>query len=309
MPARILLAAIIGFSAGLICYFGLVKREQMAADFTFSWRAAWYLRNQQNPYEAIQPEGDYPFQTYYYYPLPAAVVSIPFSYLPPYLAGALFFGISSGLLAFAVSRDGWKHFPIFFGASYWVALGVVQWAPLMTAAMLLPALQWLLVCKPNLGLAGFMYRPRLAGAIGGAILLLISFILLPSWLGDWLEIIRSLEGHPPPLLILPIGPILLLALLVWRSAKARLLLGLSILPQLLFFYDQLPLILIAPDFKSGILLAALSWIGYLLWRIHGIDPVSGAILAQPVQHIMIFTYLPALVMLLWSERRRIRLPG
>jgi hypothetical protein len=300
---RILAAFLIGFTAGFICYLRLEHRSQMAADFTFSWRAAWYLLDGQNPYQAIQPQGDFPFQTYFYYPLPAALVAMPFAFLPPYLAGALFFGISSGLLAFAIIGEGWKHVAIFLSAPYWVALSVAQWSPLIVAATLLPWMQWLLVCKPNIGVAGFLYRPTRIGIIGGAIFLAVSIAVLPSWPLDWLEITRSLEGHPPPVFILPFGPLLLLALVHWRRPNGRLLLGLSFLPQLLFFYDQLLLMLITPDLKLGLLYAGISWIAYLIWRLTGVDPANGQILIMPTQYVMALIFLPALGLLFGPKEK------
>ena len=305
LKKRIILTTVVGVASAILCYIRLAQREQIAADFTFSWRAAWFLLDGQNPYTAIQPTGDYPFQTFFYYPLPAALVAIPFSFLSPYLAGALFFGLGSGLLAFAVTREGWKHMAIFLSAPYWVALAVAQWSPLVVAAMLLPWMQWLLVCKPNLGAAGFLYRPTRIGLIGAALLLGLSLILLPSWPMDWLSLLRSLEGHPPPILILPFGPLIAIALLRWRLPESRLLLGLSMLPQLLLFYDQLPLWLLAPDLKLGLLYSVLSWVAYLIWRLTGIDPASGQILSQPTQLILAFLYLPALVLLFWSYRKQL----
>ena len=303
LKKRIILTIVVGITSALFCYLRLVQREQFAADFTFPWRAAWFLLDGQNPYTALQPSGDYPFQTYFYYPLPAALVAIPFSFLPPYVAGALFFGLSSGLLAFAIAREGWKHMAIFLSAPYWVALAVAQWSPLIVAAMLLPWLQWLLVCKPNLGAAGFLYRPTKIGLAGAALLLGVSLVALPSWPLDWLRLLRSLQGHPPPILILPFGPLIALALLRWRLPESRLLLGLSLLPQLLFFYDQLPLWLLAPDLKLGLLFSASSWIAYLVWRMTGFDPASGQILSQPTQLILALIYLPALALLFRTRQK------
>jgi hypothetical protein len=109
-------------------------------------------------------------------------------------------------------------------------------------------------------------------------------------------VLRTLEGHPPAVLILPFGPLLLLAALRWRTPEGRLLLALSIFPQLLFFYDQLILWLIPRSFKSGAIYAALSWAGYFAWRATSIDPASGAILRQPTQFILLTVYLPALAL-------------
>lgn len=292
---RIFLAAIVAVLSGAICYARLWSRQELAADFTWPWRAAGLLAEGQNPYTIIRPAGDYPYQTYFYYPLTAALAAAPFALLPPYLAGGLFFGLSSGLLAFALAADGWKRMGVFLSAPYWVALAVAQWSPLLAAAALLPGLGWLLACKPNLGVAGFAYRPTWAALIGGAVSGGLSLLLLPSWPRDWLETLGSLEGHPPAALILPLGPLLLLAARSWRTPEGRLLLALSIFPQLLFFYDQLILWLIPRSLRAGVVYAGLSWLGYAAWRATSIG-AGGEILRQPTQFILWSVYLPALWM-------------
>ncbi len=300
---RLSLALAIGILSGVLCYLNLVRREQLAADFTWPWRAANYLLEGKNPYAEIQPSGEYPFQTYFYYPLTAAQAALPFAGLPPYPAGALFFGLSSALLAYALLKDGWVRLPLFLSAPYVVAAAVAQWAPLMVAAGLLPALGWLLSCKPNLGLAMWVFKPGRASLALALGFLALSLLWLPSWPWDWLAVTRQLAGHPPPILALPLGPVLLLAALRWRRAEARLLLGLSLFPQLLFFYDQLPLWLIPRSFKAGLAFSGLSWLAYFAWRAQGVSPQSGEILVQPTQYILALVFLPALAMLLWPGKR------
>lgn len=296
---RFILSLLIALFSGLFCYIRLNQRRQAAADFTFPWRAAHYLLQGENPYTAIRPEGDYPYQTYFYYPLTSALAALPFAALPPYLAGAAFFGLSSGLLAFALTRYGWRYLPLFAGAPFWVALGVAQWSPLLAAAALLPGLGWLLACKPNIGLAGFIYRPDWRSVAGMLAFGLISLLVLPTWPWDWLAIVKNLEGHPPPALVLPFGPLLLLAALRVRTRSGRLILALSLFPQLLFFYDQLLLWLIPATPAAGLLYSALSWIAFFAWRFTSVDPASGQILRQPTQFILVLIYLPALAMALF----------
>jgi hypothetical protein len=193
--------------------------------------------------------------------------------------------------------------PLFLSAPYFVAAAVAQWSPLLTAAALSPWLEWLLVCKPNIGAALYLYHPTWRGLILMAIFLVMGFAVLPTWLFDWLGVARGLEGHPPPVLILPLGLLLLLAVLRWRQPGARLLLGLSLLPQLLFFYDQLPLWLIPRTFKASLAYSVLSWVAYFTWRMQGIDPQTGEILNQPTAYILGLIFLPALAMVLWPEKR------
>jgi hypothetical protein len=306
MPARLrwTLALAIGAASLLLCYYRLCQRGQLAADFTFPWRAARLLIEGQNPYTEIRPEGEYPFQTYFYYPLTAALAALPFAALPPEPAGAVFFGISSGLLAYALSRGGWQRLTVFLGAPYWVALGVAQWSPLLAAAVLLPGLGWLLAIKPNNGLAGLIYRPDWRSFVGAAAFGVISLFVQPGWPRDWLAVLDTLEGHPPAVLVLPFGPLLLLSALRWRRPDGRLLLSLSLFPQLLFFYDQLLLGLIPRSAWAGLVCAGLSWVAFFAWRAVGADPLTGEVLLQPDQYVIALVYLPALALVLWQKADR-----
>jgi hypothetical protein len=100
-------------------------------------------------------------------------------------------------------------------------------------------------------------------------------------------------------LILPLGPLLLLAFLRWRKPTGRLFLALSLLPQLLFFYDQLLLFLLPRRWVSGLAFAGLSWLAYFTWHWQGVDVKTGTILTQPDQYVLALIYLPALALVLW----------
>ena len=70
--------------------------------------------------------------------MPALLVALPFVSLPREVGGALFFGLSSGLLAFGVFCDGFARWPIFLSGSFWFTLVAVQWLPLLLASVFLP---------------------------------------------------------------------------------------------------------------------------------------------------------------------------
>jgi hypothetical protein len=102
----------------------------------------------------------------------------------------------------------------------------------------------------------------------------------------------------PPLFVLPLGPLLLLSAPFLSDRKAGLILAMSLIPQHLFFYDQLPLWLIPGSFNSGLAYSGLSWIAFLLWRFTSVDSASGAIQVMPGQHVMALIFVPALIMVL-----------
>ncbi len=73
--------------------------HQGAGDFGWAIHAAQRLLAGQNPY-------DTPLEQY---PLTAAFFALPFVALRPEVAGALFYGISSALLAFGLTRHGYHR--------------------------------------------------------------------------------------------------------------------------------------------------------------------------------------------------------
>jgi hypothetical protein len=282
---RLLLALLIGAVCAVVCYARLAGQGLGGGDFTWAWRGARMLLAGQNPYRdpSLAPGNPYPYDAPLFYPLPAVLFAVPFAPLPMELAGALFVGISAGLLAYAISREGLWRLGVFLGAPFWLALGWAQWSPLLTAAALVPPLLPLTLAKPNIGgpllLTYGTWRWWLASALLG----LASLVILPGWSQDWLANLGQ-NRHSPPLLILG-GPLLLLALLRWREQAARL--------QRLLFYDQVVLWLVPNSLRESLVLALCSWLGFLAWlRLEAAD--TGA--APP--YVLVSVYLPALVIVL-----------
>src|SRR2546429_276923 len=88
MRLRILISVVIGVASAVFCWAVLTRLHQGAADFTWAIRAAQHLLAGKNPY-------DTPLEQY---PLTAALFGLPFVWLRPEVAAALFYGISSPLL-------------------------------------------------------------------------------------------------------------------------------------------------------------------------------------------------------------------
>src|SRR5205814_1730868 len=93
---RILISTVIGVASAVFCWFLLRRLHQGAADFTWAIRAAQHLLAGKNPY-------DTPLEQY---PVTAAMFGLPFVWLRPEVAAALFYGISSALLALGLTRQG-----------------------------------------------------------------------------------------------------------------------------------------------------------------------------------------------------------
>lgn len=287
---QLIVSVLIGGVAAIVAFLGFTAWGTVAADFTWSWRAAQAILDGQNPYDMIRPSGQYPYNAPFYYPLPAALVAVPFTIFPATIGGALFIGVSTGILAYALLEQDQQDqaLLILLSAPYFAALRAGQWSPLLTAAMILPALAFLLTVKPNLGLAGVVYQPRWRVVLAHvSLVMLASLLILPTWPLDWLVALQD-HRHDAPIASMP-GTLMLLALLRWRDPRARLLLALSIFPQRLLFYDQLPLLLVAKSLRARLILIGSGWAGFLAWQ-----TIAGPYSYAAPPWVLWFCYVPAL---------------
>jgi hypothetical protein len=251
-----------------------------------------------------------------FYPFPSLLALAPFALLPLRIGAAAFSAVSAGLLGYAIARKSAAQLPLFLGAGFLMALALGQWSPIVTATFLLPTLSWLAVLKPNLGLATTAAKPSWIGIGGGALLLVTTLGLQPDWPAEWIRNLRTMPGHPAPILS-PGGALLLLALLRWRRPEARLIVTMACVPQLLYFADQLPLWLVPRTRREAI---ALSGISLVAWTAALVVEMRAG--RQPAFNSSLFVlagvYLPALVMVLrrpnegtvpnWVERVAVALP-
>lgn len=291
---RIRVALAVGVASAIFTAVAFA-RPDASPDFEFWWRGAQILLAGGNPYLVAPNTPGWPLPDPLFYPLPTLLLTAPLSWLSLPVAGAIFMGISGGLLAWLVTRDGLWRLWIFGTASYFMACKVGQWSPIIMLVAFLPGAGFLAAMKPNLGLALLSYRPAWRAILGCVVVGLVSFAILPSWLLDWHANTTSLVGHAPPILT-PAGALVLLALLRWRRPEARLLLAMACVPQLLFFADQLPLFLIPRTRREMKTLTLCSAIGFFVWYIRFADNPAYVLAAAP--YVIWSSYLPCLVMVL-----------
>ncbi|NMC52390.1 MAG: DUF4175 domain-containing protein [Chloroflexi bacterium] len=173
---------IIGICAAALCYGLLKMRGFLTTDFQWAIRGGQALIVGENPYLVLEWKNLFPLGTPFFYPLPAALVGIPFTFLDPYLAGALFFGVSSASLAYGILRYGqpWQ-LSIFLSPAFFISALVAQWSPLLLAGAFIPAMQFFMVCKPTIGLASFLYNPSKIGLLLAFGFAILSLLWLPEW--------------------------------------------------------------------------------------------------------------------------------
>lgn len=290
MRTRITVAVFIGFVTGTYCWLWLQHAHRGAGDFNWAIWAAQDLLAHRNPYNR-------PMQLY---PLTAAIFGFPFVWMRLAVAGGIFYGLSSALLAFAISRHGYYRLLIFLAYPYWAGLLEAQWAPLILASAFLALLLPATLAKPQLGVPVLFTAPTPSGLIACIVVALITFLLFPGWLGQWLSNLHD-YAHFVPLFVIP-GPLLALTILRYRQRDARLLLLAALMPQR-WFYDPFILWFIPRSRREIVWTVFFSW-GAGLWRWYHF-PHS---FTQVGRWDVVFLYLPMLAVILLRPPRETNLP-
>lgn len=288
MWRRISIATGIGIISSVLCWLLLSRFSVQARDFDWPLRAARDLLAGRDPY-------NYAFHEYAIpYPLPAALVALPFAWLPNQVAGALFIGLSSALLAFGLTKHGYARLLIFLAYPYWDALIFVQWSPLIMAAAFFPLLLPVALAKPQIALPIALTHLSRRGFWACVVVGIASLLVLPDWPLRWLGQINSYQSFVP-LLVLP-GPLLLLALLRRRDKDAQMLMLAAVMPQR-WLYDSFILWLIPKSPREILITAGISWVAPF-WRYF--FPYESVKDVHPV--IVVCCYMPILVVVLLRHK-------
>ena len=249
---RLLISAFFGLATGVFCWYLMHRLHQGAADFAWAIQAASDLLAGRNPYAR-------PMQLY---PLPAALFGLPFVWTRPEIAAGIFYGTSTALLSFAVTRRGLCYMLIFLAYPYWAGMLTVQWVPLIMVSAFFSWALPVALAKPQIGLPVALTHLGRKGVMGCLALLLLSFLVAPRWFPLWLGQLGEYARFIP-LLVIP-GPILAVALLRYRERDAWLLFLGACMPQR-WFYDPFFLWLIPRTRREIVYTAGLSWIP-AIWR-------------------------------------------
>jgi len=243
--------------------FWSTPRPRQASDFMQVWAGARTFVGGGNPYTVVGPGRQYEFAFQGLYPFTAMVAALPLSRLPIRIADPLFVAIGTAFLAIVLTRRTVDNPQLlaFVSLPFWFFLQTSQWSPLLTGAALVPAAGWLLACKPNIGLALFAAFPSWRGLLGMASLGLLSVLLWPHWIFEWVRLLPTAAHVIAPVRLIA-GPLILLALLKWRRAEARLLVALGCIPHTTAPYEALPLFLVVQHWEEGIAIWALSFVAF-----------------------------------------------
>src|SRR5262249_8698901 len=222
---RIVLTVTAAVTAAVVAWVFWNQPRPQPSDLAQVWAGSRALVHRENPYEIVGPGRPFPWPFPLLYPLTAVVTLIPLSPLPMRWVDPIFVGASFALFTWAVTSQR-LFTPALVALVSLAALMTAQtsqWSVLLTGAALVPGVGFLLVAKPTIGLALFAAFPHWKTAVGCAALLILCFVIWPGWLSAWRATLASAPHVVAPI-TRPAGFLLLLAILKWRRADARLLL-------------------------------------------------------------------------------------
>jgi hypothetical protein len=299
---RVLVAAIVGTLAMSLTFQGPAREAGTGiTDFGQPWFAALAILHHADPYRLIGPNGIYHHEFPLFYPLTAAVAVLPLGLLREAQASAVFVWISAGLLAYAITANGWERLPLFLSTPFLIAAYQAQWSPILAAGFCLPALAWLFAAKPTIGIALLAstgsVRTFTIAIAGGAALFLISLLFLPQWPAEWLRIVRA-ETHMIAPILRPGGFLALAALLRWRRPEARLIAALACVPQTIVWYDVVVLLLVASTFRESLFLAVTTTLPTVYEMMFGLSDGTLDLYPRSSFVLMAAVYIPAILLVL-----------
>jgi hypothetical protein len=294
LATRVCPAAVVSIAIGIIA--GIVCLDSVHGGGDFSW----HLRAARNLIAGAEIYSDSITSDHYHYvpyPLPAAFLALPFAWLRDNLAAAAFFGSSAVIVAWCLIRAGeaWR-LSIFLSWPFLFALIHAQSTPMLLCLYLVPSALPLVLVKPNVAIPMALTKfPSKHGLALTLAISLTSLALYPTWPLIWVSQLGGYRGVSP-ILVLPFGPLIVLALLRWQNREAWLLILMAVMPQRMV-YDQIPLLLTARTPRQLLLLVECSWIWILPFLLFD---KSHFYEAWP-QWMVLFQYFPALAIVLWNN--------
>jgi hypothetical protein len=213
------------------------------------------------------------------------------------IAGPLFVALSSGTLAYVVSRSAWWPLLMFLSGSMVMSVRSASFSILLTLGVFLPSAAWLGVFKPNIGLAMFASRPSLKSAFTMMAIFVLSVAIQPSWPGEWFTAATASPFHFAPWRV-PGGFIVALAALKWRLPEGRLLAALALVPSSPIAYEALPLFVIPRARGEMIILSVTTNIVVALTAQISLQGERFNYLSVAQPAMLWLVYVPALVMVL-----------
>jgi hypothetical protein len=304
---RLTLTVAAGVSGAVLSWVFWSLPQTQSSDLAQIWAGSRAILQHQNPYEVVGPGRAFEWSFPLLYPMTAVVMMIPLAAVPMRWVDPLFVGLGFGLFTWAVTSRRLLAPALLALVSFpaLMTMQTSQWSLLLTGAALIPSAGWLLAAKPTIGLALFTAFPRRTPAVAGGLLFVLTVIIWPGWVADWRATFASAPHIVAPVMRFG-GPLVLLALLKWKRADARLLLALACIPHTTVPYETIPLFLIPRTWLEAWGLWALALLAYFAQGMMGPYESQAAYWASGAQWIVLLQYLPCLGMVLsrpneWSS--------
>jgi len=306
---RAALTASVAASSGLLAWLVWSMPQPQRSDVAQVWAGARALLAHRNPYDAVGPGRTFEWPYPLLYPMTAVLTLAPIAPLPLRWIDPLFVAAGFGLYAWAVTRSNLRAPALIALVSLpaLMTLQTSQWSLLVTGAALVPALGFLLVAKPTIGLALFAANPKRTTAIGCAVFLIISLVIWPGWIRDWRATFASAPHIVAPILR-PGGVLVLLALARWRRAEARLLVAMACVPHTTAPYETIPLFLVPETWREAIALSVLAILAYVGQYATGPYASQNDYWESGAKWIVLLMYLPSVAMVLSRKNVSSELP-
>jgi hypothetical protein len=277
----------------------------MGSDFDQFWMAARAVRANCDVYTCVGPGARFPFPWAFFYPLPAAMLAVPFSNVSVDVARAIFAALCGFVYTMALTYDGSYHrTPALMSWSLIEALQHGQLSPLLAAALVYPWLGGVMAAiKPSVGAALLAAQPSrfwLAFSLCvGVFLCAMASMIDYQWFPKWWTLARQ-NLYTIPMVMRLGGVLLLLAWLKWRMPNGRFLGTLALVPITSPMYESVTLYFIPQTFRRSLILALLShaskWVELATTQFPR-GTMAEWINTSAVCAVLII-YIPALVMLL-----------
>jgi hypothetical protein len=285
-----------------LIHFEYGRLPNFHTDFGMAWYGAGALANGDNPYALIGPGRAFDYQWPLIYPATALVAVMPLIALSEHAAAVIFVALSTFLLAFGLTRNGWHLLPLFITEPYANSARLGQWSILLTSFLFFPWVGLLLSAKPQTALPLLLATRSRNGILltltGAVILGGISLALFPAWPLAWIEGVRNARFMDPPITRFG-GFLVLAALLRWRRPEAWLIGALACMPQAWGWYNTLPLFTIPATWRESVAMAVVATAGAWIAS-SSLHPVSSlAELYDWIGTLIVYSaYLPATLLVL-----------
>ena len=291
-----------GFTAA-VAAFRWYYLPLFPSDLDQLWHAARTMLDGGNPYAVVGPGKEFEWEWGVFYPLPAILLVSPLTILPVAAARFAFSVLAAATLGFAMGSRWRTLWPLFLSQAFFLTVSRNQWSAFMLAAIWLPSIGFVIAAKPNIGLIALAAQRRetvkrvvlLAG-----VLVAISFIVRPSWPGEWFSAVRSAPNKELALLQ-PGGFLLVSAIVLWRTMEGRLLLAACLVPQTPSTYDALLLFPLCRTRSQAAFLALLTHVAQVTVLQFGPYENHDAYYDAMARIIVLVILLPVLAMALTNH--------